>query len=57
MGIVEALKFSFMEGVVDYIRSAFDIESYSCDCDYDEFQLFVNGIDAREYNFYEDRMG
>lgn len=52
VGIVKALKFSFMEGIVNYIRSAFDIGSYSCD--YDEFQLFVDGIDAREYKFYED---
>lgn len=53
-GITEALKFSFMEGIIGYIRNAFDMGSYSCDCDYDEFQLFINGIDAREYKFYRN---
>ena len=45
---------SILSSVVNFFgfetRSVFDIGSYSCD--YDEFQLFVNGIDAREYRFY-----
>ena len=52
VGIIEALRFSFMEGIVNYINSVFDIENYVRD--YDEFQLFVNGIDAREYKFDRD---
>ena len=52
VGIAKALKFSFMQAIIGYIRNAFDIESYIYD--YNEFQLFVDGIDAREYRFYED---